>query len=179
MKKQPPPRILSPCTWNILNSTSVQNIQAQVVWFLPSAALNGDKYCRHFLHSYVHLSVCLSVCPEQRYLFNSFRISGISLKFVWCTETWSRLLFKMTMLGQFHGTLKFSMIALGPVQENMTHINYEMWGNHDYSQKCHGTKQITIWNGIAQPMFTFSDLSWPRVLSFSKCLVEMYQDAAV
>ena len=36
-------------------------------------------------------------------------------------------------------------------------------------------KWITIWNGHAQPMFTVSDFGWPRVLSFSECLVlELY-----
>ena len=35
-------------------------------------------------------------------------------------------------------------------------------------------KRMTIWNGHAQPMFPFSDLFWPRVLSFSECLVQFY-----
>ena len=39
-------------------------------------------------------------------------------------------------------------------------------------------KRIIIWNGHAQPMFPFSDLGWPRELSFSECLAcdnyEMY-----
>ena len=32
-------------------------------------------------------------------------------------------------------------------------------------------KRITVWNGHAQLMFTFYDLGWPRMLSFSERLV--------
>ena len=57
----------------------------------------------------------------------------------------------------------------------------QVWGMMTRRKSHHGLKfggmmqyimkRIIIWNAHVQPVFAFSDLGWPRILSFSECLV--------
>ena len=97
----------------------------------------------------------------------------------WCTVPWSRSLSKMAMLWQlllvgrnfeiFHDKLgpgsEERWLILGSVRKS--HYGLKFVGMMQFTMK-----QITIWNGHAQPMFVFSDFSQPKVLLFSECLVQ-------
>ena len=73
------------CPWNHSRCvglvTSMKLCTRYGLWFLPSAAIGGDGYCRRSLRPAVCPSVCLSVRLERRYCSSSSRISAICLQF--------------------------------------------------------------------------------------------------
>ena len=93
----------------------------------------------------------------------------------WCIVPWNTLLFKIVMLSQF---LRVSW-NFGIFHDRLGQRKLLILGNVRKSHYCPkfgcmmqcSMKRITIWNGQAQPIVTFSDLGRPRVLSLSERLV--------
>ena len=89
----------------------------------------------------------------------------------WCSP-WSRSLLKMAMLGQLcqvSRNFEISMIGFDHVWGMITARKSPYGLNFGGMMHC-TMKWITVWNGHAQPMFAFSDLCRPRVLSSSERL---------
>ena len=149
-------------------------------WSMTSIFTLGRHRRRRELSSF-YAPACLSVPNDVTALtLEGFQLLAWNLV-GWCTVPRSISLCKIAMLGQVLRVSRNVEIfhdRLGP-----GHSRWPILGNvrkSHYGLKFGGMVQCTmklivICNSHAQPMFTFSDLGRPRVLSFSERLVNQYQ----